>query len=160
MIRSARWTWRRLSPTAPITSSSAGRSGTPPTRARRRRRSRTPSKKSSRDKLLEQALQVLVVRKHHAFEQRVAAALHQDGRKVLDLDVFGRLGVVLDIDPAELGAREAFGHGEEARAVVDAGVAPLGAKAGHQEFAIRLHAWPILCMRWPEWQGCSRSPGR
>src|SRR5688572_26643707 len=127
MIKSARWTWPRPSPTAPITSSSAGRSGTRPSRARRRRRSRARSKKSSGHKLLEQALQMFVVRQHHAFEQRLAAALHQDGRKVLHLDVFGRLGVVLDIDPAEFGAREALGHGEEARAVGDAGVAPLGA---------------------------------
>ena len=43
-IRSAPWTWRRRSPTAPITSSSAGRSGTRPIRARRPRRSRARSK--------------------------------------------------------------------------------------------------------------------
>ena len=103
---------------------------------------------------------MLVVRQHHALEQGLSAAAHQDGGEVLDVDVLGGLGVVLDIDPAEFGARKAPGHGEKARAVGDAGIAPGGAKAGDEKFAIRLHAWPILCMRWPEWQGCSRSPGR
>jgi len=74
----------------------------------------------------------------------LAAAPHQDGREVVDVDVFRLLGVVLDVDPAELGAREALGHRQEAGAVGDAGVAPGGAKAGDQKFAIRLHAWPIL----------------
>ena len=90
---------------------------------------------------------MLVVRQHHALEQRLFAAAHEDRGEILHLDVLERLGVVLDVDPAEVRARKALGHGEEAGAVGDAGVAPRGAKAGHQKFAIRLHAWPILFTR-------------
>ena len=46
--RSAPWTWRRPSPTAPTTSWSAGRSATRPTRAPPPRRSRPPSPPPSR----------------------------------------------------------------------------------------------------------------
>ena len=42
------------------------------------------------------------------------------------------------------GARKALGHGDEARPVGDAGIAPRGAQAGDQIFALRLHSWPIL----------------
>src|SRR5687767_730760 len=160
MIRSARSTSRRRSPTAPTTSWWADRSATPPTRAPPRRRCRPRSPRSSSHKLLEQALEVRVVRQHHALEQGLASAAHEDGRKVLDLDVLDRLGFILDVHPAELGARKAARHLEEPRLIGLAGVAPGGAQAGDEKFAIRLHAWPILCMRSPEWQASSRSPGR
>ncbi len=86
------------------------------------------------------------MRQHHAVEQRLLAAPHEDSGEVLHVDVFNRFGIVLDVDPAEFGPREALGHREEARPIGDASVAPLGAKAGDQIFAIRLHAWPILFM--------------
>src|SRR5688572_31640106 len=146
MTKSARWTWPRRSRTAPITSWSGGRSARRPIPGPLRKTSSRRSLLSSLDKLFEQPLEVLVMRQHHALEQGLAAAAHQDRREVLDVDLLHRLGFVLDIDPAKLGAREAPGHGEKARPVGDAGVAPGGAKAGHQIFAIRLHAWPILFM--------------
>src|SRR5687767_14332660 len=130
------------------------------TRERPHRQFRRRSLRPSSNKFLEQPLQVLVVRQHHAVEQRLVAAAHQDGGEVFDVDVLDCFGVVLDVDPAELRAREALGHRHEPRAVGDAGIAPRGAKAGDEKFAIRLHAWPILCTRWPEWQGFSRSRGR
>ena len=107
-----------------------------------------------------QPLEVRVVRQHHALEQRVAAAAHEDGREVLHLDVLDRLGFVLDVDPAKLGARKTARHLQKAGLIGLAGVAPGGAQAGDEKFAIRLHAWPILCMRSPEWQASSRSRGR
>src|SRR6185503_11601499 len=159
-IRSAPSTWRRPSPTAPTTSWSGGRYATRKTREPLPKRSRRPSPASSSNKLLEQPLQMLVVRQHHAVEERLAAAAHEDGRKVLDVDVLDGFGVVLDVDPAEFRARETLGHRQEPGTVGDAGIAPRGAKAGDEKFAIRLHAWPILCTRWPEWQACSRSRGQ
>src|SRR5918992_5655252 len=124
MTKGARSTWRRRSPTARITSSSDARSGKRLIRKRSRKRSSRRSRLFFLDKLFQQALQMLVVRQHHAVEQRLFAAAHEDRREVLDLDVLHRLGVLLDVDPAELRARKALGHAEEAGAVGDAGVAP------------------------------------
>src|SRR5262245_56942267 len=112
-------TWPRPSPTARTTSWLGGRSVMRRIRAPRPRRSKPRSRRCLRNKLLEQALEVLVVRQHHALEQRFAAALHQDRGEVLDVDLFrvDCLGFVLDVHPAELGAREARRHGEEPGAV-------------------------------------------
>jgi len=59
-----------------------------------------------------------------------------DRREILDLALAHFLGVVLDVEPAELGLREAPREGEEARAVLPADVAPLGAQAGDGEFRV------------------------
>jgi hypothetical protein len=89
---------------------------------------------------------VLVRRALRAVEEHAAALFHQDGGKVLHLQVADLLGVVLDVEPAELGLRELRGQREEAFLVGDAAVAPKRAKAGHAEFvhaAIRLPPCPI-----------------
>ena len=68
-------------------------------------------------------------------EQHLLAARDADGGEVLHLQVADLVGLVLDIDPAELGLREFPGEREEAGPVVDAGVAPFGAKAVHDQHA-------------------------
>src|SRR5688572_23941233 len=64
-------------------------------------------------------------------EEHFVTARDADRREVLHLQVADLVGVVLDVEPAEFGAREALRQREEARAVLDAGVAPLGAQAGN-----------------------------
>src|SRR2546425_8750818 len=124
---------RRPSPTAPITSWSAARSARPPIRAPRPRRSRRrlrlfflPS-----EELLEQPLEMRMDRQLRAVKQQFAPARHADRGEVLDLEVADLVGLVLDIDPAELRLREFLREREEPRAIVDAGIAPFRAKAAH-----------------------------
>src|SRR5437762_5728280 len=85
--RSAPWTQRRRSRTAPTTSSSGGRSARPPTRGRQRKRSSAASRLSFPEQLLQQAPQEVVGRRLRAAEKRLRAAPDQDGREVLDLQV-------------------------------------------------------------------------
>src|SRR6266481_10011820 len=134
-IRSAPWRWRRRSQTAPTTSSSGGRSARPRTRGRRRKRSSAASRLFFPEQLLQQALQEVMGRRLRAAEKRLRAALDQDGREVLDLQVAHLAGVVLGVEPGEAGLREAPGQLEKPRPVLRAEVAPLGADAGHIEFA-------------------------
>src|SRR5712691_11900321 len=164
--RSAPSTRRRRSRTAPTTSSSGGRSARPPTRGRRRKPSSAPSRLFFPEQLFQQALQEVVGRRLRAVEKRLPAALDQEGREVLDLQVAHLVGVVLGIEPGEPGLRKAFRQREEARAVLGANVAPLGADAGHLEFAewcnvvfIRLRPCPICSMHWPEWRESSHWHG-
>src|SRR5712692_7287755 len=116
------------------------------------------------DQLFEQAGEMLVLGKHDAVKEQLRAPPDFDCRKVLDLPLAHFLGVVLDVQPAELGEWKAPGEREKARAVLDAGVAPLGAQANDAELAlahqaIRLQPWPILCTPWRESPGFSRWPG-
>ena len=70
---------------------------------------------------------MLVMGEHHAEEELLLSALHLDGGKVLHL---GRIGVLLDIHPAEFRLREALGERQEPGPVGLAGIAPFGAEAG------------------------------
>src|SRR5712692_5847242 len=92
------------------------------------------SQRFSSNQLLEQPGEMLVPGKHDAVKQQLRAPPDFDRGKVLDLPLAHFLGLVLDVQPAELGAWKAFGEREKARAVLDAGVAPLGAQAGDAEF--------------------------
>src|SRR5207253_3672522 len=123
---------RRRSPTAPTTSLSAARFARPPTRAPRPRRSRRRLPLFSRsERFAQQPLEVRVDRKLHAVKQHLVAARHSDGGEILHLELADFIGLVLDVDPAEFRAGELLAEREEAGAVFDAGVAPLGAKAAH-----------------------------
>src|SRR6267143_2118617 len=133
--RNAPSTRRRRSRTAPTTSSSGGRSARPRTPGRRRKPSSAPSRLFSPKQLLQQALEELMGRRLRAAEKGLRAALDQEGREVLDLQVAHLVGIVLGIEPGEPGLRKAFRQREEARAVLGANVAPLGTDAGHLEFA-------------------------
>ena len=77
---------------------------------------------------------MLVLGEHDAVEQHLFAALHLDGGEVLDLQVADFLGVVLGIEPDELGLRELARQRLETGAVGPAGIAPFGAQAGDAEF--------------------------
>src|SRR5882762_6679715 len=129
--RSAPSTRRRRSRTAPTTSSSGGRSARPRTRARRRKPSSAPSRLFFPEQLLQQALQEVVGRRLRAVEKRLPAALDQEGREVLDLQVAHPVGVVLGIEPGETRLREALRQLEKPRPVFRADIAPLGADARH-----------------------------
>src|SRR5882672_6722809 len=96
---------RRPSPTAPTTSSAA-RSATRRTRARPPRRSSPPLLLSFLEQRFEQALEVRMDRQLRAVEQHLIASRHADRREVVHLEVADFLGLVLDIDPAELGGGE------------------------------------------------------
>src|SRR2546421_2333638 len=85
--RSARWMSPKHSPTAPITSSSGGRSGRQPIRARRPRRSSAPSPRSSLHKRLEQAPELRVNRLERPVEEHLLAARHAGGGGVLPLEL-------------------------------------------------------------------------
>jgi len=67
-------------------------------------------------------------------EQHLLAACDPDGGEVLHLQVAHRLGIVLDVQPCELGLRKLPGERLEARSVIDAGIAPKGAQAGDAVF--------------------------
>src|SRR5882762_902867 len=133
--RNAPSTRRRRSRTAPTTSSSGDRSARPRTPGRRRKPSSAPSRLFSPEQLLQQALEELMGRRLRAEKKRLPAALDQEGREVLDLQVAHLVGIVLGLEPGEPGLRKAFRQREEARAVLGADVAPLGADARHLEFA-------------------------
>src|SRR5213079_1318146 len=141
--RSAPWTQRRRSRTAPTTSSSGGRSARPPTRGRQRKRSSAASRLSFPEQLLQQAPQEVVGRRLRAAEKRLRAAPDQDGREVLDLQVAHLVGVVLGIEPGEAGLWKAPGQLEKPRPVLCAQIAPLGADACHLEFAVT-----CICAEW------------
>src|SRR5438067_6489563 len=137
MTRSARSTWRRRLPTAPTTSSLVGRSGRRPIRALLPRRSRPrlrlfflPS-----EKLLQQPLEMRMDRQLRAVKQDFVVPRDADGGEVLHFQLADLVGLVLDVDPAELGLREFPGEREEPGAVVDTGIAPLRAKAAHDQHA-------------------------
>src|SRR5689334_9507210 len=99
---------RRPSGPAPTTSSSAGRSARPPTRARPPRRCRARSRLFSRprEELLQEPLEVGVEGEQGAVKNELVAARYADGGEVLDFQIAERVGLVLDVDPAELGLRE------------------------------------------------------
>src|SRR4051812_8902309 len=130
MTRNARSTWRRRSRTAPTISSSAGRSARRPSRARPPRQSRRRLRLFLRpsEQLLEQPLEMRMDRQLHAVEQHFAIARHADRREILDLEIADLVGLILDVDPAELRAGKLFRKREKARTVLPAGVAPLGAQ--------------------------------
>src|SRR4051812_22665795 len=124
---------RRRSQTAPITSWWAAPSARPPIRARPPppSRRRLPLFSRPSEQLHEQPLEVRVNRQLHAVEQHLAIARDADRREVLHLEVADLVGLVLDVDPAEMHPRKLFAEREKARPVFHAGVAPLGAKAGN-----------------------------
>ena len=63
------------------------------------------------------------------------AARHADRREILHLEIADLVGLVLDVDPAELRPGKFFRQREKSRPVFDAGIAPLGAKATHDQHA-------------------------
>src|SRR6185503_17148762 len=100
---------RRPLPTAPTTSSSAVRSARRPTRARRPKRSRRRSLLfSRREELLEQPLEMRMNRQLRAVKEHFVPARYANGGEVLDLQVADLVGLVLDVDPAEIGVGEFF----------------------------------------------------
>ena len=66
-----------------------------------------------------------------AVKEHLAVARHPDGGKVLHLQVADLVGLVLDVDPAELRCREFLRQREESRPVFGAGVAPRRSKTTH-----------------------------
>src|SRR5512138_896150 len=137
MTRRGRSTWRRPSPTAPTTSWWGGRSARRRTRAPPPRRSRRPSPLSflPSEELPEQPLEVRMDGEQRAVKQQALSVRHPDGGEILDFEVADFVGLVLDVDPAELGARKLLRERKEARAVLAAGMAPLGAKAADDHHA-------------------------
>ena len=78
---------------------------------------------------------MLGLRQQDPIKKLRLAALHLDGREILDLAPAHFLGVVLDVEPCELGLRKTLRKGEKPGPVFAADVAPFGAQAGHGEFA-------------------------
>ena len=70
-----------------------------------------------------------------AVKEHVVAPRDADGGEVFHLQVADLVGLVLDVDPAELRLRKFFREGEEPRAIFGAGIAPRGAKAAHHDHA-------------------------
>jgi len=68
-----------------------------------------------------------------AVKNELVAARYADGGEVLDFQIAERVGLVLDVDPAELGLRELLREGEKPGPVLDAGIAPFCAKAADDE---------------------------
>jgi hypothetical protein len=63
-------------------------------------------------------------------EQHLVVACHPDGRKVLHVRKLAELiRLVFYIHPAEFHIRKLLAQGEKARPLLDARIAPLGAKA-------------------------------
>ena len=62
-----------------------------------------------------------------AMEENFIPSRDADGGEVLDFELAHFVGLVLDIDPAELGAREFPGEREKPGPVLHAGIAPLRA---------------------------------
>src|SRR5262245_17378292 len=97
----------RLLRTAPTTSSSAGRSARRRTRARRpKRSSRRSLLFSRREELREQPLEMRMNRQLRAVKEHLAPSRDANRGEVLDFQVAHFVGLVLDVDPAELGLRE------------------------------------------------------
>src|SRR5579859_3945939 len=129
----------RHSPTAPTISLSAARSAWRRSRARPPRRSNPPLPLFFLEQLLEQPLEVGMDRKLRAVKQHLLIASlfahHTDRREILDIEVADFVGLILDIDPAESGGGEFLGQLEEPGTVLDAGIAPFGAKTAHDHHA-------------------------
>src|SRR5687767_14952308 len=106
---------RRPLPPEPTTSWSAGRSTRPLTRAPRPRQSKAPWLRFFQR--LDEAPEVLVLRRERAVEELGAVALDQNGGKVLHLALAHFRGVVLDVEPAKARLRELLRQREEAFAV-------------------------------------------
>ena len=87
------------------------------------------------EKLLQQPLEMRMDRQLRAVKQDFVVPRDADGGEVLHFQLADLVGLVLDVDPAELGLREFPGEREEPGAVVDTGIAPLRAKAAHDQHA-------------------------
>ena len=59
------------------------------------------------------------------------AALDQQRRKILDIDIAHYIGLILDVQPYELYIREFFGQFFKAGTILAADVTPGGAQASH-----------------------------
>jgi len=70
-----------------------------------------------------------------AMEENFIPSRDADGGEVLDLELTDFVGLVLDIDPAELGIGEFFSHREKPGPVLHARIAPFRAKAAHDDHA-------------------------
>ena len=85
------------------------------------------------ERAADQPLGGLRLRRHRAEEARAAGVGDEQGREVLDVEVAERVGVVLDVDPGEVGVgAELRRQRGEGRAVFAARAAPLGAQARDQ----------------------------
>src|SRR5690348_3813550 len=118
------------------TSSSGGRSARPPTRAPPQRPSRGRLRLFSRpsEELGEQALEVRLDRQLHAVKEHFVVPRHVDSWKVLDVGELAELiGLVLDVRPAEFDVREFLAQREKPGPILDARIAPLGAKAANDD---------------------------
>ena len=74
-------------------------------------------------------------RQLRAMKENFVPAGDADGGEVLDFEVTDFVGLVLDIDPAELGIGEFFPHREKPGPVLHARIAPFRAKATDHDHA-------------------------
>jgi len=79
---------------------------------------------------------VLGLWQQHAVKNLRRAPFDLDGREILDLALADFFGVILDVEPGKARLWKALRQRFEARTVLAAHVAPLGAQAGHVEFGL------------------------
>ena len=82
------------------------------------------------------------MRQHGAVEQHIPTARNEQGRKVFDIKIADGFSLVLDIQPAELGADYRTSQDVKRNSILAAGSAPLGTQANDLEFSRQIHAPP------------------
>lgn len=82
---------------------------------------------------LNQSMRDLQAWRHTAKKSNVRPALHQQGWKIIDVDITNKVGVFFDIDPDEVGFRMLGCKRREAGSVFAADIAPCRAQAGDKK---------------------------
>lgn len=77
-----------------------------------------------------------MIRHRRAVEHDVVAALDQQGREVVDIEVANQISPIFNIDPDKQFVRMLCCQFIEARAVIGTDVAPGRAQAGHDPYVV------------------------